>query len=103
VPELKLPKEMKDLAAHIVDSKATRFDPSAFQDHYETALVEMLRAKQAGRMIEAPKEAPAPRVINLMDALRASIGSESKKKPAAASTKVRERAAPPAAKRKTAR
>ena len=103
VPETKLPKEMKELAAHIVDSKASHFDPTTFQDHYETALVEMLRAKQAGRVIEAPKPQQSPRVINLMDALRASIGSESKKKPAAASTKVRERAAPQAAKRKTAR
>src|SRR5262245_47806912 len=88
VPELKLPKEMKDLAAHIVDSKATHFDPKAFEDRYENALVEMLRAKQAGRVIEAPKEAAAPRVINLMDALRASLGQEAQKKPAAASTKV---------------
>jgi Ku protein len=102
VPELKLPKEMKELAAHIVDSKATHFDPSKFEDHYETALVEMLRAKQAGRAIQAPKEAPPPRVINLMDALRASIGSEAKKKPAADSGKVRDRAAP-ATKRKAAR
>jgi len=103
VPDMKLPKEMKELAAHIVDSKVTHFDPTTFQDHYETALVEMLRAKQAGRVIEAPKPQASPRVINLMDALRASIGTESKKKPAAASTKVRERAAPQAAKRKTAR
>ena len=103
VPDLKLPKEMKDLAGHIVDSKAAHFDPSAFQDHYETALVEMLRAKQAGRVIAAPKPQESPRVINLMDALRASIGQESKKKPAAASTKTRERAAPAPAKRKSAR
>src|SRR5258708_20939059 len=93
VPDLKLPAEMKDLAAHIVDSMATHFDPATFEDHYETALVEMLRAKQAGRVIEK-KEEPAPqRVINLMDALRASIGAETKKKPAAASTKTRARAA----------
>ncbi len=103
VPDLKLPKEMKDLAGHIVDSKASHFDPSSFQDHYETALVEMLRAKQAGRVIQAPKPQESPRVINLMDALRASIGQESKKKPAAASTKTRERAAPAPAKRKSAR
>lgn len=101
VPDLKLPAEMKDLASHIVDSKATHFDPSAFEDHYETALVDMLRAKQAGTMIEPKKAEAAPqRVINLMDALRASIGAETKKKPAAASTKAR---APAAAKRKTAR
>jgi DNA end-binding protein Ku len=93
VPELKLPAEMKELASHIVDSKAGHFDPTQFEDHYETALVELLRAKQAGRMVEAPQEEPAPhRVINLMDALRASIGAETKKKPAAASTKVRARA-----------
>jgi len=90
IPDLKLPAEMKQLASHILDTKAAHFDPSKFTDHYETALVELLRAKQAGRMIEAPKEEPTPqRVINLMDALRASIGAETKKKPAAASTKVR--------------
>jgi len=101
VPELKLPAEMKELAAHIVDSKATHFDPLTFEDHYETALVDMLRAKQAGTMVEPKKPEAAPqRVINLMDALRASIGAETKKKPAAASTKAR---APAAAKRKTAR
>ncbi len=103
VPDLKLPAEMKELAAHIVDSKATHFDPASFQDHYETALVEMLRAKQAGRMVEPKKEEAQPqRVINLMDALRASIGAETQKKPAAASTKVRARPGT-AAKRKTGR
>ena len=101
VPDLKLPAEMKELASHIVDSKTTHFDPKAFEDHYETALVAMLRAKQAGHMVEPQKAEAAPqRVVNLMDALRASIGAETKKKPAAASTKAR---APAAAKRKSAR
>ena len=90
IPDLKLPKEMKDLAAHIVDSKSAHFDPKNFEDHYETALVEMLRAKQAGRVVQPPKEEATPaRVVNLMDALRASIGAETKKKPAAASTRSR--------------
>jgi len=84
VPDLRVPAEMKDLAAQVVDSKTTHFDPSKFQDHYETALVEMLRAKQAGRPFQLPKEKPAPhRMINLVDALLASIGAE--KKPAAVS------------------
>lgn len=101
IPDLKLPAEMKQLAAHILDTKAAQFEPAKFTDHYETALVELLRAKQAGRMVEAPKDEPAPqRVINLMDALRASIGAETKKKPAAASTKVRSGTA---AKRKAGR
>src|SRR5712672_1857980 len=98
IPDLKLPAEMKQLATHILNTKAAHFEPSKFADHYETALVELLRAKQAGRIVEAPKDEPAPqRVINLMDALRASIGAETNKKPAAASTKVR---AGTAAKRK---
>jgi len=104
IADLKLPPDMKELAAHIVDSKTSHFDPSTFADHYETALVGLLRAKQAGRVTEAPKEESAPhRVINLMDALRASIGGDIKKKPAAASTKVRAQAAGKTAKRKTGR
>jgi DNA end-binding protein Ku len=101
IPDLKLPAEMRQLAAHILDTKASHFDPAKFADHYETALVELLRAKQAGRIVEAPKDEPAPqRVINLMDALRASIGAETTKKPAAASTKIRSGTA---AKRKAGR
>jgi DNA end-binding protein Ku len=86
IPELKLPAEMKQLASHIVESKAGHFDPEKFADHYETALIELLRAKQAGVIIEPAKVEPTQRrVINLMDALKASIGAETKKKPAAAS------------------
>jgi len=90
IPDLKLPGEMKELAAHIVDSKAGNFDPSKFEDHYESALVELLRAKQAGAVVQPKKDEPQPqRVINLMDALRASIGAETKKKPAAPSARTR--------------
>ena len=91
IPELKLPKEMTELAGHIIQTKASHFDPKKFEDHYENALVELLRKKQAGRVIEPIREeAPTPqRVINLMDALRASIGAQTEKKPAAPSAKVR--------------
>src|SRR3984893_2290118 len=104
IPDLKLPAEMTQLAGHIIDTKAAHFDPKKFEDHYETALVELLRKKQAGRAVEPVREeGPAPRrVINLMDALRASIGAETEKKPAAASTKVRAGAGA-GAKRKTGR
>jgi DNA end-binding protein Ku len=104
IPELKLPKEMTDLAGHIIETKASHFDPRKFEDHYEKALVELLRKKQAGRAIEPVREeAPTPqRVINLMDALRASIGAQTQKKPAAPSVKARP-GARPATKRKTGR
>jgi DNA end-binding protein Ku len=96
IPELKLPDEMMKLAAHIVDTKAGHFEPKAFEDHYEKALAELLKSKQAGIPVEAiGEETAAPRVINLMDALKASIDA-SAKKPAAASTGTRR----PAAKKK---
>ena len=85
LPELKLPAEMMKLAGHIVDTKAGHFDPKKFEDHYDTALVTLLKSKQAGLPIETiGEEKSAPRVINLMDALKASINA-SAKKPAAAS------------------
>ena len=66
--------------------------------------MELLRKKQAGRVIEPVRdEGAAPqRVINLMDALRASIGAETQKKPAAPSTKARAKPGA-AAKRKAER
>src|SRR5262249_33822464 len=60
IPDLKLPKDMKELAAHIVDGKASHFDPGKFEDHYEAALTKLLQAKQHGRKIEEIGEAPRP-------------------------------------------
>ena len=93
IPELKLPAEMLKLASHIVDTKAGHFDPKKFEDHYETALVSLLKSKQAGLPVTTiGEEEAAPRVINLMDALKASIEAGAKK-PAAASTGARRAAA----------
>src|SRR5260370_33312646 len=82
IPELKLPKEMLDLATHIVNTKSGHFDPAQFEDRYENALVDLLKKKEAGEKIEPAKEGPAPRVVNLMEALRASVDAEEKKAPA---------------------
>jgi DNA end-binding protein Ku len=88
IPELKLPKDMMDLASHIVSNKSGHFDPSHFEDRYENALVDLLKKKEAGEKITPVRGAPPPRVVNLMDALRASIDAEKKKAPAP-STQVR--------------
>jgi DNA end-binding protein Ku len=82
IPELKLSKEMLDLASHIVNTKSGHFDPSQFEDRYENALVDLLKKKEAGEKIEPAKQGPAPRVVNLMDALKASVDAEKKKAPA---------------------
>jgi DNA end-binding protein Ku len=82
IPDLKLPKEMLDLATHIVQTKAGHFDPTQFDDRYENALIDLLKKKEAGEKIEPAKEGPTPQVVNLMDALRASIDADKKKAPA---------------------
>ena len=73
IPELKVPKDMLELAEHIVASKTADFDPTKFVDRYEEAVVEMLKTKQAGMAVPKPREIQAPNVINLMDALRRSL------------------------------
>jgi DNA end-binding protein Ku len=82
IPDMKLPKDMLDLATHIVQSKSGHFDPALFEDRYENALTDLLKKKQAGEKIQPPKEGPSPQVVNLMDALKASIDAEKKKAPA---------------------
>src|SRR5256714_4638709 len=72
IADEKIPKDMLELASHIVRTKAGHFKPEEFEDHYEEALKELLRKKQAGQKIEAPKAPTEAKVINLMDALRRS-------------------------------
>jgi DNA end-binding protein Ku len=81
IPDEKIPKDMIELASHIVETKAGHFEPKKFEDQYETALKELIRKKQSGKPIEAPERREPARVINLMDALRRSV--EAEKKPAA--------------------
>ena len=76
IPDEKIPKDMLDLAAHIVDTKTGDFEPSKFEDQYEDAVRELLRRKQQREKIEAPKEHAPAKVINLMDALRRSVEAE---------------------------
>jgi DNA end-binding protein Ku len=77
IQDIKVPGEMLKLAEHILDTKKGDFEPAEFADHYETALIELLRKKQAGFKPPKHKEVAAPRnVINLMDALRRSVEAE---------------------------
>jgi DNA end-binding protein Ku len=77
IPDMKVEPDMLKLAQHILQSKATDFDPSQFVDHYEEAVVEMLEKKQAGLPVSREHAAPRPQnVANLMDSLRRSIAEE---------------------------
>jgi len=75
IPNEKVPKDMLDLAVHIVETKAGHFEPEKFVDHYEIALRELIKKKEHGEKIEKPKERAPAEVINLMDALRRSAAS----------------------------
>lgn len=74
--------EMLELAEHIIKTKKGSFDPSKFEDRYEAALAELVKAKAEGR---EPKKAKRPaeggKVIDLMDALRKSAGKRAKASP----------------------
>ena len=71
--------ELLGLAAQILDSKLAAFDPSGFRDRYEEALMAHLQAKQAGMPPQPKRSWAVPRrAINLMEALRRSIASDTK-------------------------
>src|SRR6267154_5727466 len=76
IHDVKVAKDMLDLARHIVEKKAADFDPEKFEDHYEDALTELINAKQSGRTISAKPRPKGENVVDLMDALKKSIGSE---------------------------
>jgi DNA end-binding protein Ku len=77
IPEVRVEPNMLKLAQHILQSKAADFDPTQFVDHYEEAVVEMLKKKQAGLAVSREQAAPRKHnVVNLMDALRRSIAQD---------------------------
>lgn len=84
IQDVKVTKDMLDLAKHIVEKKSAAFEPDEFEDHYEAALVDLINKKRAGVRIPA-KAAPKStgNVINLMDALKRSIAGEAERPPAA--------------------
>ena len=81
IQDVKVTKDMLDLARHIVNQKAGHFEPDKFEDQYETALIDLINQKRAGKPITAKERPRGENVVDLMDALRKSIGG------AAAATK----------------
>ena len=91
IPDVRVEPDMLKLAQHILQSKATDFDPLQFVDSYEEAVVAMLQKKQAGITVSREHATPRPQnAVNLMEALRLSIVQE-RKATAAPSKKARKR------------
>jgi DNA end-binding protein Ku len=82
IENIKVPADMLKLAVHILETKKGHFNPGKFEDRYENALQDLIKAKRAGKAPPVVSEPPPSNVINLMDALRRSAKSE-RQRPAA--------------------
>jgi DNA end-binding protein Ku len=92
IQDVKVTKDMLDLAKHIVQRKSGRFEPDKFEDHYE-ALIELINQKRAGKTVQAKARPRGENVVDLMDALRRSIGAAEPAKSSKPSKKPRKAAA----------
>ena len=79
LPKLKLEPEMLELASHIIDTKMGKFDPKKFDDRYDEALAELVKAKIEGRKIRKPKPVKETKPADLLEALRRSAAGDGKK------------------------
>ena len=84
-----------DLAKQIIASLAAPFDPNELRSAYRESLRELLEAKLEGHEIEVPAEPEPAQVVDLMEALKASVAAASAKQPDAPKKKAapRKRAA----------
>jgi DNA end-binding protein Ku len=77
IQDVKITKDMLDLAKHIVEQKSGAFEPEKFEDHYEAALIDLINRKRSGeRIIDTARPRESGNVINLMDALKRSLANE---------------------------
>lgn len=76
IDDVRLTKDMLDLAKHIVANKSGHFEPEKFRDDYETALIDLINRKRAGHPIARAKPHREGNVIDLMEALRRSLGKD---------------------------
>jgi len=102
IPNIKVEKEMLDLAKHIVQTKAGHFEPDKFEDRYEDALTALIKAKHAGKPIPKLTEAKPSNVVNLMDALKRSVKAEQGGAKAATSRRAPARRGAAGARKRTA-
>lgn len=74
MPKIKIQGEMLDLAKHIISTKKGEFDPATFDDRYEAALADLVKAKLEGRSLPKQKKVEVSKPNDLLAALRESAG-----------------------------
>src|SRR6185312_9933075 len=81
-----------DLAKQLIAKSTSKFDLSAYKDDYEAAVKKLVDAKRKGKKLPDEETAePAPKVVNIMDALRSSLASEKKPRKTTAKKKTKGR------------
>jgi DNA end-binding protein Ku len=73
LPSVKINEKELQMAEHLIELMQTDFDPDQYKDHYRQALKKVIDAKLEGKEIVMPKESPKAKVVDLMEALRASV------------------------------
>jgi DNA end-binding protein Ku len=83
VPDIQPSKEAVDLAAQLIEGKTKAFDPAAFHDAYAEALRQLVETKREGHAIIKAREEPRPsgKVIDLIAALKKSVGEQAQAEP----------------------
>jgi len=101
IPAAKPSPQMVEIAAKIIDQQEGDFDPSQFKDRYEDALRALIKEKEKGHTVKAPQEPKSAEVIDLMEALKRSLGQGGeRRKPAAKAAAKTPAAKKPAAKKR---
>jgi DNA end-binding protein Ku len=87
IPAMKIEGEMLELATHIINTKKGEFDAKTFDDRYDTAVAELVKAKIEGKVLPKKKAPPASKQSDLLQALRESAGKASSKAKKSVSTR----------------
>jgi DNA end-binding protein Ku len=92
------------MARQLIDSLTGAWEPSQYADAYREALLQIVEAKLNGQEIEVVEAEPAAKVVDLMEALKASVAAAKKEdEPKKAAPKRKSAAKKPAAKKPAAR
>ncbi len=77
IGELNYQVELHDnelkMAISLINSLAAPFDPAKYTNEYRAAIMQIIEAKIAGEQVTIPSQATAGKVVDLMEALKASI------------------------------
>jgi DNA end-binding protein Ku len=87
IPDVKVDKDMVQIAEKIIAQKADDFDPREFNDRYEDALRDLIARKMKGQKLVTAEEPEESNVIDLMTALKKSLAAKGGKETTAPAAK----------------